>query len=117
MSARVILSNSRPPLFCEVLEPVSGGRRRVGAGRRVANAPVNMRAGILLHYTVGDSVTKGDAIATVYTDLGDMMDEAIHRLQSCIEYSDEPLIRLPMVTHRVSSTGTEAVAVPARLSK
>jgi pyrimidine-nucleoside phosphorylase len=90
---------------------------QLGAGRRVANAPVNMRAGILLHYTVGDSVTKGDAIATVYTDLGDMMDEAIHRLQSCIEYSDEPLIRLPMVTHRVSSTGTEAVAVPARLSK
>jgi pyrimidine-nucleoside phosphorylase len=90
---------------------------QLGAGRRVANAPVNMRAGILLHYTVGDSVTKGDAIATVYTDLGDMMDEAIHRLQSCIEYSDEPLIRLPMVTHRVSSTGTKAVAVPARLSK
>jgi pyrimidine-nucleoside phosphorylase len=90
---------------------------QLGAGRKVADAPVNMRAGILLHRTVGDSVTKGETIATVYTDLGDMMDEAIHRLQSSIEYSDEPLIRLPMVTHRVSSTGTEAVTMPACLSK
>jgi hypothetical protein len=39
---------------------------------------------------------KGETIiATVYTDLDDMMEEAIHRLQSCIEYSDEPLMRLP----------------------
>ena len=71
---------------------------QLGVGRRVAIAPVNMRAGILLHRTVRDSVTKGDPIATVYTDLGDMVDEAIHRLQSCIEYGDEPAIRLPMVT-------------------
>jgi pyrimidine-nucleoside phosphorylase len=69
---------------------------QLGAGRRVANAPVNMRAGILLHQSVGDSVMKGETIiATVYTDLDDMMEEAIHRLQSCIEYSDEPLMRLP----------------------
>jgi hypothetical protein len=36
-----------------------------------------------------------------------MMEEAIHRLQSCVEYSDEPLMRLPMATYRVSSTGIE----------
>jgi pyrimidine-nucleoside phosphorylase len=37
------------------------------AGRRVTNAPVNMREGILLHQSVGDSVMKGNTIiATVY---------------------------------------------------
>jgi pyrimidine-nucleoside phosphorylase len=90
---------------------------QLGAGRRVANAPVNMRAGILMHRNVGDLVTRGEVIAMVYTDLGEMLEEAIQRLQSCYEYSDQPLVRLPMVTHRVSSTGTEAVIVPARVSK
>jgi pyrimidine-nucleoside phosphorylase len=83
----------------------------LGAGRVVADEPVDKCAGIWLHRTVGNSVQKGDLIATVFTNKDFVIDQGIQRVQSAIEYTTEPVTKCAMVSHRVSSTGTEPISM------
>lgn len=77
----------------------------LGAGRRVKEDVIDPVAGITLAKKIGDSVRKGETIATCYTNreqvasmVTDMLEQAVH------VGSEKPEIH-PMITHRVDANG------------
>jgi pyrimidine-nucleoside phosphorylase len=101
------------------LDALVFGRSTVhlGAGRLVANETVDPTAGIWLHVAVGDFVKEGDVLATLYTNRpNNVLEAELRSLQSAVEYSsNEPVSTLPVVSHKVTSQGTEAVPVFLKL--
>ena len=50
----------------------------LGAGRTVKDGPIDMTAGIVMHKKTGDSIAKGDVIATLYADDESLFEGAAH---------------------------------------
>ncbi len=72
----------------------------LGAGRKTKDAPIDHRAGIVIHKKAGDRVKKGECIATLYTEDATTLASALTALQSSLTYSDTPVCTPPLV-HRV----------------
>ena len=90
----------------------------LGAGRQVANAPVDPVAGLWCHARVGDQVHKGDPVVTLYTNQPpDVLQRAAHNVQEAIEYSSTPPPTIPpVISHRITSAnGVEEFTIPVRL--
>jgi pyrimidine-nucleoside phosphorylase len=88
----------------------------LGAGRKVTSDVVDPAAGIEFYCQTGDPVVAGDTvIARLYTHQSEQgLAAALERLRSAVQYSNEPVERPPIVTHRVSSqSGVEEIRIPA----
>ena len=89
----------------------------LGAGRDVADAPVDSQAGLWFHVKVGDAVEEGSPIVMLHTNLSEeVLDLATERVLSAMEIADDAPLVPPIVSHRVSSTeGVVDIVIPQRL--
>ena len=60
-----------------------------GAGRTVKEDPIDFSAGLVFKKKVGDKVSKGDIIATIYSSDENKIKTSHQRAVEAIEYSDE----------------------------
>ena len=78
----------------------------LGAGRRRIDDTIDPKAGILLKKKVGDSVTRGEALATIWTDREETIPRALARLAGAVHIGPRPPQRKPLIVARVTSEGT-----------
>ncbi len=69
---------------------------RLGAGRPTKGAPIDHSVGLSVHINVGDKVTKGQPLVTVYARDNSDLTDAINALKSAITLSDDPVAPLPL---------------------
>jgi pyrimidine-nucleoside phosphorylase len=90
----------------------------LGAGRRVVTDPIDPMAGIVLHAKIGSYVRSGDILADLYhhpstnQTSSPNIDALLHRLESAVAYSPDPVPIPPIVTHRVTMDGIEPFHFP-----
>lgn len=90
----------------------------LGAGRTVADEPVDATAGILFHKKVGNAVVKDHAVATLYCNRNEeTLDQARQKIQEAIEYSSTPVAVPAIISHQVTSSGAKEFSMPAALGK
>jgi len=70
---------------------------RLGAGRATKSDNIDPTAGIMLRHTVGERVTKGNAIATVCASSEVQAREAAHTILQALEIGDEPASASPLI--------------------
>jgi pyrimidine-nucleoside phosphorylase len=90
----------------------------LGAGRKVANEPVDPLSGIVLLKKLGDSVVQGEVLAKILTNhAGHDLQGISNRLQSAIVIGDFPIDVPPIVSHRVTCHGANIFCMPHCLLK
>lgn len=77
----------------------------LGAGRTKLDDGIDHKAGIVLKKKVGDSVSHGETLATVYTDNKNILDAAVHRLERAFVVATEPSISQPLIKKMVNVNG------------
>jgi pyrimidine-nucleoside phosphorylase len=73
----------------------------MGGGRRVKTDPINPRVGASVHCRIGDQVSKGQPLATIYVD-----QDAEHwasRLQAFMKLSDEFVAARPLIQSKITA--------------
>ena len=70
-------------------EAVGIAAMKLGAGRASKDDTIDHKAGIMLVSKVGDKVSRGDVIATLYTDRKEAVEDAESMVRSAICYSSE----------------------------
>ena len=73
----------------------------LGAGRETKEDSIDFDAGILLYKKLGDKVSKGDKLMTLYTDR-DKMSSKVAQALNCLTISEENIIK-PKVVEEVIS--------------
>ncbi len=103
----------------ELLAPVSGwvksmdaercglASAALGAGRATKDDAVDLTAGIILNRKVGDRVTKGDVLATLYSSSEEKLDDGERRLLSAFDIGGNRPVRTPHFLARVTTEGVE----------
>ena len=71
--------------------------QRLGAGRLVPGGPVSAHAGLAMHAKLGQRLTAGDPIATLYADSPDQIEEPFAMLGGTIQIGSTPPLRQPLV--------------------
>lgn len=61
----------------------------LGAGRMTKESPIDHRAGITFHHTVGDYVNEGEAIATIYTSNISKAQNGMELIFNAVKISDK----------------------------
>lgn len=79
----------------------------LGAGRETKDSPVDLSAGIMLHKKTGDTVKKGDVLATMYTSKEELFASAEEKYLSAIVIGPDAATRKPLVYARVTKDGVE----------
>ena len=79
----------------------------LGAGRETKDSPVDLSAGILLHKKTGDTVKKGDVLATMYAAKEELFAAAEAKYRSAITIGNEPVKRASLIFAKVSKDGVE----------
>jgi thymidine phosphorylase len=76
---------------------------RLGAGRARKEDSVSESAGVRWHFDLGDKVTSGDVLATLYTEDESRIGAALKAITPAIEVGDAAKVekRLPLVLERV----------------
>lgn len=75
---------------------------RLGAGRQLKGESINHAVGMIVPVKVGDAVSRGDLLGTVYGDDPGKVDRARQELQESIVLSDRPVDPLPLFYSTVS---------------
>jgi pyrimidine-nucleoside phosphorylase len=92
----------------------------VGAGRTVAGQKVDTQAGIIFFKQVGDIVQAGDVIVKVYTNISqELAEDSLQKIKDIVQFGSEPPKepKGPIITHRVTKSGTEPFVIPSFLTK
>ncbi len=91
----------------------------LGAGRHLADEPVDAMAGLIFVRREGDEVSEGDVIAQMYTNISQKaMDRAYRTLQDSIIYTETPNNIPFIVSNIVTSTdGVQDFAIPECLAE
>lgn len=70
-------------------------------------------AGIVFHKKVGDKVSKGEAVATIYCERSEeILEQARCKIEEAIEYSTTPVQVPVIITHQVTSNGVKEFTLP-----
>ncbi|NTV89716.1 MAG: pyrimidine-nucleoside phosphorylase [Clostridiales bacterium] len=69
----------------------------LGAGRETKESVIDHAAGIILHKKPGMKVSKGEAIATLYTNRQEKFDEARNIILEAVAMDDEPPQTRPLI--------------------
>ena len=105
-SAEVKSSHSGYMVAIDALEVGLVGVK-IGAGRKTVEDSVDNTAGIVFHKRPGMSVVEGDVLATVYTERGDQLDNAVQRILDSCTVSPDQVELPPLITNFVTSEGVE----------
>jgi pyrimidine-nucleoside phosphorylase len=73
----------------------------LGGGRERKEDSVDPSVGIVLHKKVGDTIARGEAIATIHYNSEDRAARARQLVESSIEVSDSSAVRMAPLIHRV----------------
>lgn len=76
---------------------IGEGAMKLGAGRETFDDVIDMSAGILLNKKVGDKVSKGDVLCTIYTNKEDF-EETLHQIENAFIIVDE-FVKKPPTVH------------------
>ncbi len=79
----------------------------LGAGRETKESEIDYTAGIIIHKKVGDKVTKGEAIATMYTSKEELFANAVNCYQNAVTISDVAPEKQPLIYARVTKDAVE----------
>lgn len=79
----------------------------LGAGRSRKEDAIDPLAGIILHKTLGDRVTEGEPLATLFYNQDEQLREAVGRAEGAFVIADEKAKVRPMVLARVTAEGVE----------
>ena len=77
----------------------------LGAGRETKDASIDHAAGILLHKKIGDALTQGEAVATLYAADQGKLDAGEERLCSAIAVGAHPPAPIPLVYGSMDTEG------------
>ena len=69
----------------------------MGGGRATKEDVIDMSVGVVLRKKVGDEVKKGEAIATVYGNKKEAVDQAIAMVKEAYGFSTEKVSPKPMI--------------------
>ena len=83
----------------------------LGAGRQTKEESVDPYAGIVLNKKVGDSVQKGELIATLYSSNNTKCKEAEIILKDALKISNVQYTNKPLIRARVNSDGLELYSI------
>ncbi len=64
---------------------------QLGAGRLKSDDKIDPKAGIMVHKKIGDRVSDGDPLMTVYTDKPEALDAVVARLKAAVTIGDAPV--------------------------
>lgn len=73
----------------------------LGAGRKTKLDQIDYQAGIILNKKVGDTVTKGCVIATLYANNNELLQQGQDFFSSCMEISSEMPTKKPLILARI----------------
>ncbi|MDQ0418121.1 pyrimidine-nucleoside phosphorylase [Croceifilum oryzae] len=82
---------------------------RLGAGRETKDDVIDYAVGIVLHKKVGDSVSDKEAIATLYVNAKDNLDEVQSRLRQAIQIDSEQVQEPALIRCIVTEDGVQKV--------
>jgi pyrimidine-nucleoside phosphorylase len=71
--------------------------QRLGAGRAVPGGPVSAHAGLESHAKLGDALTAGQPLFTLFTEDPTLLDEAHTLLLNTLQITDTPPTRQPLI--------------------
>jgi pyrimidine-nucleoside phosphorylase len=77
----------------------------IGAGRMKVDDVIYPKAGIIFHKKVGDSVNKGDVLATIFADDKTKLEAAALRLERAIVIASELLTSLHLIHAFIDESG------------
>ena len=72
----------------------------LGAGRATKSDTIDLGVGIILHKKVGDTLKKGDVLATVYTN-GKNTEAAINMILDAIDTTEEKVLPSPIIIQTI----------------
>jgi pyrimidine-nucleoside phosphorylase len=78
--------------------------QRLGAGRAIPGGPVSTHAGIESHAKLGDKLTAGQPIFTLFTEDPMLLDEPYQMLLDTIQITDTPPARKPLIREIIQAT-------------
>lgn len=96
------------PIITELKSPESGYLKQVhartigetsvelGAGREKKGDAIDHAVGIIVHHKVGEKVEKGEVLFTIHANDHQKCQQAIHRLEEAVTFSDTPVPQLPL---------------------
>jgi len=85
----------------------------LGAGRLRVDDVIDPKAGIQLRKKVGDTVTKGESIATLCTDKNGVVRMAAERFLSCVSLKGNAPNPLPTIYKYIDENGEHSWSAPA----
>jgi pyrimidine-nucleoside phosphorylase len=96
----------------QAVEPraVGYGVIALGGGRRNMEDRIDPSVGYVLTAKPGDTVTKGQSLATIHARSEADLRVGAEALEKAIEIGDEVRLPLPLVSHRVTGHGVEVFA-------
>jgi pyrimidine-nucleoside phosphorylase len=71
--------------------------QRLGAGREVPGGPVAAHAGIEMHAKIGDAITTGQPLITLFTEEPSLLDEPERMLRATLRIADTPPEKTPLI--------------------
>lgn len=71
-------------------EHIGRAAMTLGAGRAITSDSLDLAAGIVLHKKIGDTVEKGEPLATVHANDPHKLAVSIHRIQTAIRVRKQP---------------------------
>ena len=74
----------------------------LGAGRTKKGEAIDFSAGIVLHRKRGDTVQKGESLATLYTNREETLPQARELFLSALSFSDTPPEKRPLIQGEVT---------------
>ena len=70
---------------------------KLGGGRETKESEIDLSVGILINKKVGDSVKKGEKIATLYANDNAKLEAALSELEQSYSYSQTPVKRPELI--------------------
>ena len=82
----------------------------MGGGRKRLDDRLDLSAGITFQVKPGERVSTGDVVATVFAATSAKVERGLAGLAECATFGDTPEWELPLISHRVTTNGTEVLA-------
>lgn len=83
-----VVADQSGVIFEIVADEIGVAAMMLGAGRETKESEIDLSAGLYLHKKVGDTIEKGEALATLYTNK-EQVDEVKEKILENIKISDE----------------------------
>jgi len=77
----------------------------LGAGRENKESEIDLAAGIVLDRKVGDKISNGDTLATLYASDTNKLEQAKTELESAYKFSNTVIQKRPLIFGSVNKEG------------